>query len=77
MPVSCDNRYKTGTDGGSILGQPLLFECMDICILGPAHESEMRGFLVCLLIVKYLSILFKLGHSVSIIDMAALSWGFF
>ena len=40
---------------GNILGQPMLFECMGICVLSPAHESEMRGYLVYLLIVKYLS----------------------
>ena len=38
---------KTGTDGGNILGQPMLFECTGICVLSPAHESEMRG-LPCL-----------------------------
>ena len=36
------------------------FECMSICVLSPAHECEMRGSLVYLLIVKYLSILFKI-----------------
>ena len=28
---------------------------MGICVLSPAHESEMSGYLVYLLIVKYLS----------------------
>ena len=55
MNVRCDNQYKTGADGGAILGQPRLFECMGIRVLSPAHEGEMRGYLVCLLIVKYLS----------------------
>ena len=55
MHVRCDNQYKTGADGGNILGQPMLFVCMGICILSPAHESEKRGYLVYLLIVKYLS----------------------
>ena len=54
MHVRCDNQYKTGADGGNILGQPILFECMGICVLSPAHESEMRGYLVYLLIVKHL-----------------------
>ena len=54
MHVSCDNQYKTGADGGNILGQPMLFECMGICVLSPAHESETRGSLVDVLIVKYL-----------------------
>ena len=55
MHVRCNNRYKTGADGGNILGQPILFDCMGICVLSPAHESEIRGYLVYLLIVKYLS----------------------
>ena len=56
MHVRCDNQYKTGADRANILGQPRLFECMGICVLRvPAHESEMRGYLVYVLIVKYLS----------------------
>ena len=55
MNVRCDNQYKTGVDGGATLGQPVLFKCMGICVLSPAHESEMRGYLVYVLIVKYLS----------------------
>ena len=54
MHVRCDNLYKTGADRGNILGQPMLFECMGICVLSPAHESEKRGHLVHLLTVKYL-----------------------
>ena len=53
MHVRCDKQYKTGADGGGILGQPMLFECMGICILSPGHEREMRDYLVFLLIVKY------------------------
>ena len=41
--------------GEIFLGQPMLFEYMGICVLSPAHESEMKGYLVYLLIVKYLS----------------------
>ena len=52
MHVRCDNQYKTGADRGNILGQPMLFVCMGICVLSPAHESEMRGYLVYVLIVK-------------------------
>ena len=64
MPVRCDNQYKTGAGGGGGgVGQLMLFECMDICVYSQAHGYEMRGFLVYLLIVKYLSILFKFGHS--------------
>ena len=38
--------------GENILGQPMLFECMGICVLSPAHTSEMRGDLVYVLIVQ-------------------------
>ena len=55
MHVRCDNQYKTGADRVNILGQPMLFECMGICVLSPAHESEMMGYLVYVLIVKNLS----------------------
>ena len=55
MHARGDNQYKTGADRGNILGQPMLFEYKGICVLSPAHESEMRGYLVCVLIVKYLS----------------------
>ena len=55
MHVRCDNQYKTGADRGNIVGQPIPFECMGICVLSPAHESEIRGYLVYVLIVKYLS----------------------
>ena len=50
--VRCDNQYKTGADWGIFWGQPMLFEFMGICVLSPAHESEMRGYLVYVLIVK-------------------------
>ena len=55
MHVRCDNQYKTGADRENILGQPMLFECMGICVLSPAHENEIRGYHVYLLIVKNLS----------------------
>ena len=55
MHVRCENQYKTGADRGNVLGQPKLFECIGIFVLSPAHESEMRGYLVYVLIVKYLS----------------------
>ena len=42
-------------DRGNILGQLMLFECMGICVLSQAHESEMKGYLVYVLIVKHLS----------------------
>ena len=55
MHVKCDNLYKTGADRENNLGQPMLFVGMGICVLSPAHESEMRGYLVYVLIVKNLS----------------------
>ena len=54
MHVRCDNQYITGADRENILGQPMLFVCIGICVLSPAHESEMRGYLVYVLIVKNL-----------------------
>ena len=52
MHVRCDNQYTNGADRGNILGQPRLFECMGICVLSTAHESEMSGYLVYVLIEK-------------------------
>ena len=72
MHVRCDNQYKTGADRENIFGQPMLFVCVGICVLSPAHESEMRGYLVYVLIVKNLLILFKFSHS--ILDWTVLSW---
>ena len=46
---------KLKQTGENILGQPMLFECMGICVLSPAHESEMRDCLVYVLSVKHLS----------------------
>ena len=40
-----------GADRANIVGQPMLLECMGICVLSPAHESEMRGYLVYVLMV--------------------------
>ena len=54
---------KTGADGGNILGQLRLFECVGICLLSPAHENEMRGYLVYLLIAKDLSPRFCLNSA--------------
>ena len=61
---------------GNILGQPMPFECMVICVLSPAHESEMRSYIVYVLIVKkrITLILFKFSHS--ILDWTVLSWNF-
>ena len=57
MHVRCNNQYKTGADRGNILGQPMLFMCMGICVLILAHKSEMRGYLVYVLIVKKKSLI--------------------
>ena len=55
MHVRCGSQYKTGADGENLWGQSMLFEYMGICVMSPAHESEMRGYLVYLLNVKYSS----------------------
>ena len=74
MHVRCDIQYKTGADRENIFGQPMLFVCLGICVLSPAHESEMKDYLVYVLIVKKLIslILFKFSHS--ILDWTVLSW---
>ena len=80
MHLRCDNQYKTGADRENILGQPMLFVCMGICVLSPAQESEMRGYLVCVLIVKKLISLILYEFSNSILDWTVLMWllgGFF
>ena len=76
MHVRCDNQYKTGADRENVLGQPMLFVCMGIYVLSPAHENEMRGYLVYVLIVKKLIslILFKFSHDM--LDWTVLSWNF-
>ena len=80
MHVRCDNQYKTGAGRGNILGQPMLFECMGICVLSLAHESEMRGYLIYVLIVQYLlhrfclnsATVYKIGQ-----PYRGIFWGFF
>ena len=65
MHARSDNQYKTGADRGNILGQPMLFVCMGICVLSPAHESDMRGYLVYVIVKKRIAaILFTLNHSI-------------
>ena len=76
MHVRCDNRYKTGADKENISGQPMLFECMGICVLSPAHKSKMRGYLVYVMIVKKLMSLILLKFSHSILDWTVLSCNF-
>ena len=77
MHVRCGNQYKIRPDRANILGQPMLFECMGICILSPAHEIEKKGYLVYVLIVKKLIslILFTFNHS--ILDWTVLFVEFF
>ena len=71
-----DNQYNTEADRGNILGQPMLFVCMGICVLSPAHESEMGGLPCFCADCKILipPILLKFSHSV--LDCTALSWNF-
>ena len=52
MHVRCDNQYKTGADRENTFGQPMLFEWMGICVLSPAHESDIRVYLVYVMMVK-------------------------
>ena len=54
----------------------MLFECMGICVLSPAHESEMRGYLVHVLIVKYVSHQFCL-NSATLYEIERLYRGIF
>ena len=49
--------------GGTVLGQPMLFECMAICVLSLAFECGVRGSLVHPLTVKYLSHRFCLNSA--------------
>ena len=66
MHVRCDNQYKTGADRETILGQPMLFVGMGICVLSPSHESENKGLpCLCADCKKRISlILFKFSHSI-------------
>ena len=67
-------------DRENALGQPILFECMGICVLSLAHEIEIRGYLVYVLIVKKVShryclnlpTVYKTGRS-----YRGIFWGFF
>ena len=78
MHVRCDNQYKSGAaDGGNILVQPRLFECMGIRVLSPAPSCEMRGFprlsTGCKILIPPISS--KFSHIIW--DWTALSWIFF
>ena len=66
MHVRCDNQYKTGAGGGYILGQPMLSECMGICVLSPAHEklNERLPFLSADCKILFALILFKFSHRI-------------
>ena len=56
MHVRCDNKYKTGAEDvggrGTVVGQPMLFECMGICVLSWSLEFEMRVSLLNLVLEK-------------------------
>ena len=54
---------KLEQTGETFWDQPRLFECMGICVLSPAHAREMRGYLVYVLIAKYLSHRFCLNSA--------------
>ena len=77
MHVRLDNQYKTGADRGNILEQPMLFECIGICVLSPGHESEMKGYPVYVLIIKYLSQSFCLNSATVYIRLDGLAVEFF
>ena len=72
MHVRCNKQYKTGADGGNILGQPMLFECMGICILILAHESKGIPYLSADYKILISLILFKFSHS--ILDCTSILW---
>ena len=57
-------KLEQSEGGRAILGQPMLFECMNKFVLSPAHECRLRGSLTYLLIIKYLSILLKFSRSI-------------
>ena len=67
-------KLEEGGGERTIFGQLMPFEWMGLCLLSSAHECEMRGSLVYLLIVKYLSSLYKFSHSILV--WTALSWIF-
>ena len=73
MHVRCGNQYKTRADRGTILGQSRLCECLDICGLSPAHESEMRDLPSLSADCKILISLILLKFSHSLLDWTALS----
>ena len=72
MHVRCNNQYKIGADRENILGQPMLFVCMGICVLSLVHLSEMRGYLCLCADCKNLLVLFKFSHIIS--DWTVSSW---
>ena len=67
---------KLEQTGKNIWGQPVLCECMGICVVSPARENDMRGYLVYLLIVKYLSPRFCL-NSVTVFRLDGLVVDYF
>ena len=51
--------------------------CVGICVFSPGHESEMRGYLVYLLIVKYRSNLVKIQPEFIRLDGLFMEFFFF
>ena len=43
---------EIGSGLRTTLGLPMLFECMGICVVSMAHESELGGFPVHVYIVE-------------------------
>jgi len=43
---------EIGSRSRTTLGLPMLFECMGICVVSMAHESELGGFPVHVYIVE-------------------------
>ncbi len=43
---------EIGSRSRTTLGLPMLFECMGICVVSMAHESELGGFPVRVYIVE-------------------------
>ena len=44
MPSVLIISSEIGSEWRTILGHPQLSECMGICVLSLAHESELKGF---------------------------------
>ena len=52
--IAIVGNWSRGGGWWTIFGQPMLFECMSICVLSLVYECEMRGSLVYLVTAHYL-----------------------